>query len=246
MNDNPRVITTDFEEVNYDTEMYYTAPQVAKEIQDTDIRVRHWADSFEDILNIHKENGRKKYRKKDIESLAFIKHLLDEKKWTHAQVRSYCSKQGFTFAEYDAGLINPQDPLGFQALASALSVEVDNKLNIFMDKLIQQVSDMNKNQLEQVSINLNEIVTDSLNEKMEELRDSIETNTSDLKNEIAISLDSKLDERFVKTEQSLEEMLEELKQTKQEFKIASVSIESIINTENPPSLFEKFRKKYFK
>ncbi|QDY27219.1 MerR family transcriptional regulator [Clostridium botulinum] len=140
-NNKEDIIDVEFQDVK--NEMYITAPQLAQKMNDTDTRVRYWADTFGDLIGIEKINGRKKYKESDVSKFLFIQDLVDNKKFTHEQIRTYISKHGFKYAEYDSGLINTKDPLGFQALASALSVEVEDKLK----KFTQDITEKNTEQL---------------------------------------------------------------------------------------------------
>ncbi len=153
MEDNKNAIDVNY--VDIENEIYLTAPQLAQKINDTDIRVRHWGDSFGDIIGLEKVNGRKRYKESDVPKFAFIKDLLENKNFTHEQARVYLSKHGFKYAEYDSGLVDTKDPLGFQVLAAALSVEVDNKLNQFTERILFNISDqLNQYLISQQNINM--------------------------------------------------------------------------------------------
>lgn len=191
MNNDENIVDIEFQEA--ENEIYITAPQLAQKINDTDIRVRHWADKFGDLIGIEKINGRKKYKESDIPSFAFIKDLIDSKNFSHEQVRNYIEKHGFKYAEYDSGLVNPKDPLGFQALASALSVEVDNKLSKFSDEFTKQF-------IEKIS---NTLVENLYNQQQMNI---------ELKAEIEASVDNIISEKLqslsLKVENSIENQLQ--------------------------------------
>ena len=158
-------IDVEFENVKPD--IYLTAPQVAQKIHDTDIRVRLWAEEFGDdtLLNIERtESGRKRYKESQVSDFAFIKDLIDNKNFSYEQVRKYCKKHGFKYAEYNSGLVNPKDPLGFEALASALTVKVDEKLNNFSEQLLSKIDERFKQYA---------ILQHEENEKMREITMSI-------------------------------------------------------------------------
>ena len=189
MNNN-NAIEVEYKDVK--NEIYLTAPQIAQKIGDTDIRVRHWADCFYDLIGIEKLNGRKKYKESDVERFAFIKDLLDSKNFSHDQVRIYIAKHGFKYAEYDSGLVDTKDPLGFQVLASALSVEVENKLSQFKDELLTKFSEQLSNQIKlQLEMNLemkaeiesavDEVVSEKLDSKLSDLKSYIDTKEQEAK-----------------------------------------------------------------
>ena len=159
--ENKNAIDVDYQDIK--NEIYLTAPQIAKKIDDTDIRVRHWADSFGDLIGIEKLNGRKRYKESDVTKFIFIKDLLDNKNFNHDQVKIYISKHGFQYAKYDSDLVSTKDPLGFQVLASALGVEVDNKLSEFLEKVSEQLASSLKQQQE-MNIKLQESIIDKVDE----------------------------------------------------------------------------------
>lgn len=266
------IIQVDY--VDVDKITYYTAVQVAEEIDEPVSTVRGWSGKdFVEELNIKKINSRKCYTKEDIKRLKFIKELR-KNNMSINQIKIHIGKNGFKYADYDSGLVNPKDPLGFQALASALSVEVDSKLNIFMDKLAQQVGEMNKQQLERISEGLNEVMIDTLDEKMNEFKTELEENAKYINTQVAITIDgklenkftesnnninnlkesiqdenrkleSKLEEKFVKSTQSIEEAVREFREAKEEFKIATVTNESIKES-SKPALIDRIINKFFK
>lgn len=216
------IVQVDYVELDKIT--YYTAVQVAEEIQEPVSTVRSWAGKdFGDVLDIERENGRRRFTKEDIKRLKFIKGLR-KANMSINQIKEYINKNGFKYANYDSGLVDIKDPLGFQALATALSVEVDTKLNMFMEKLVNQVGEINKRQLEFISQELNESLLETLDEKFIEFN----SNTSKANEEVAISMDEKFD--------SLKEQLEDIKQ---EVKVATVSLESIKEFENPKTLISR-------
>ena len=213
--------------------LYYSTGQVAQMLDVPDSTIRYYTKVFDEILEIQVVNKQRKYTDGDIDKLKFIIGLKNEN-MSVKQILEYCQTET-EFNSQNKIQVSDSSPLSIKVLAKALMEQQEIQFNSLKEELFMRVEKQ---------------ILDLHNQSLEH-QDRIR---DDIKEEVAISidecieksLDSKLDERFIKTEQSLEEMLEELKQTKQEFKIASVSMESIINSENPPSLFEKFRKKYFK
>lgn len=182
--DNKDIVDVEYQEI--EDGIYLTAPQVAQKINDVDSRVRHWGDVFGDLIGIERTNGRKRYKESDVPKFAFIKDLLDNKKFTHEQARVYLSKHGFQYAEFKSDLIDPKDPLGFQALASALSVEVDNKLKQFANELISNISNqLTEHLISQKQMNLetkaeiesavDEIVSEKLDQSLQEFKTTLDT-----------------------------------------------------------------------
>lgn len=184
MDNNKDIVDVEYQEI--EDGIYLTAPQVAQKINDADSRVRHWGDVFGDLIGIERVNGRKRYKESDVSKFAFIKDLLDNKNFTHEQARVYLSKHGFQYAEFKSDLIDPKDPLGFQALASALSVEVDNKLKQFANELISNISNqLTEHLISQKQMNLetkaeiesavDEIVSEKLNQSLQEFKSTLDT-----------------------------------------------------------------------
>lgn len=157
----------DFEEI--DPDVTYTAVQVAKIIQEDISTVRSWCSNsaFEEELNIKRVNGRRIYSSKDIENLKFIK-ALREKGMPIKQIKQYISKQGFRYREYDSGLIDPKDPMGFDVLADRILEKNNLHMEEFLKKLIQHNEDF-KNELLEQQRKINEELRDEILEQHEEL-----------------------------------------------------------------------------
>lgn len=182
---------------------YYNAVQVAEIIGEPVSTVRTWTrdDCFGDLLNIKKVNGRRVYVKQDIENLKYIKELRRQN-YGIAQTREYISKQGFKYGEYDAGLVDPKDPLGFEALAIKLAQKQNEELQEFkkslvneMDKFMHSIMQEQKDYLQGVSDEL-AISLESKLEKMEKLTtnmlDSSKKNLEDISESIDKNIDSQL------------------------------------------------------
>lgn len=167
-------------------DIYYTAVQVAEILNEPVTTIRGWGkdEAFGDLLELKKENGRRKYTKRDIDNLKFIKELID-KKYSYAQIREIISKKGFNFGEYDAGLINPNDPLGFEALSIKLAQKQDEKLEIFKNDLIntlkQFIEVYGTAQDTKLNIAFDEF-NESLDFKLEKHEDNIHRALDEIKN----------------------------------------------------------------
>lgn len=211
-NNNKDIVDVEYQEI--EDGIYLTAPQVAQKISDVDSRIRHWGDVFGDLIGIERVNGRKRYKESDVPKFAFIKDLLDNKNFTHEQARVYLSKHGFQYAEFKSDLIDPKDPLGFQALASALSVEVDNKLKQFANELMLNISSqltehlisqkqMNMETKAEIEASVDEIVSEKLTQSLEEFKSHVDTKEQEVTkrdNEIIEFLRKNMEERRKETE----------------------------------------------
>lgn len=121
--------------------VYFTAIQVAEMVGEPVTTIYSWVkdDCFGDLLKLNKVNGRRVFTKHDIENIRYIKELRN-KNYSIQQTRDYISKQGFKFGEYDGGLIDPKDPLGFEALAIKLTQKQNEELQAFKKDIITEMS----------------------------------------------------------------------------------------------------------
>lgn len=221
-------IDVDYQDVG--DEVYLTAPQVAQKIKDTEIRVRHWADAevFGDLIGIEKLNGRKRYKESDVWKFAFIKDLLDNKNFKHDQARIYISKHGFKYAEYDSGLVDPKDPLGFQVLASALSVEVHKELDSFkkdlITEVINQVDDRLKKYIMIQGEAINDVFSNTILKVDEVVSEKLEENSKEISNKIDEST-----EKSVQMQQENKKLLEEVALTVNEMKETDKRLKELLD-----------------
>ena len=154
-----------------ENQIYLTAPDVAREINDDEKRVRHWGDAFGDIkqCGVFKINGRKKYTPQTIEAFKFIKELIDNKGFSHAQIRDYIQRNGFKNENDEIeGLVNTNDPLGYQALATALTVECRNLLDKYNNDTQAALNNFANTIMETITTQVALTVDDVISEKMEQ------------------------------------------------------------------------------
>lgn len=164
----------DYSEV--ESQIYLTAPEVAKEINDDEKRVRHWGDVFGDLkqCGVYKINGRKKYTQQTIEAFKFIKELKDSKGFSHVQIREYIQKNGFKNEKGEIeGLVESNDSLGYQALASALMVECKNLLDKYNNDTKTALNEFANIVMDtintQVALTVDDVVTEKLEIQKQEL-----------------------------------------------------------------------------
>lgn len=190
---------TDVEFQELEDDIYYTAVQVAEILGETDSTIRSWCkdSALGEVLNIKKVNGRNKFTKRDIEKLKFVKELRD-RNYSISQTREYISKQGFEYGEYDSGLVDPRDPLGFEALSIRLAQKQNEELQQFkkdilteMNKFMYVVMEEQKNYLQGVTDELS-ISLESKIEKMNNISEHILENTKNKLDEFAKNIDSNL------------------------------------------------------
>lgn len=215
-------LDTDYEEV--DNVIYLSAPQLALKIKDTDIRVRHWADEFGDLIGIEKINGRKRYKESDIYKFAFIKDLIDNKNFKHDQVRIYLEKHGFKYEKYDSGLVNPKDPLGFEALASAINTEVTLTLEQFKTSLSEDFRKTMRDFLEsqyQLNLETKAEIESSVDNIIGEKIGEIEKSNTKLHEELTLTVEDTVTKKLNEQQKKYEEKIDELekKATERDLKL---------------------------
>lgn len=203
MSDNKKETIYNAEYKSLDDLVYYTATQVAEMVGEPVTTIYSWVkdDCFGDLLNLNKVNGRRVFTKQDIENIRYISELRS-RNYSIQQTRDYISKQGFKFGEYDSGLVDPKDPLGFEALAIKLAQKQNEELQEFKNNLITEMGKFmynimqeQKNYLQGVSDEL-AMSLESKIEKMEKLTtnmlDSSKKNLEDISETIDKNIDSQL------------------------------------------------------
>lgn len=183
----------EYDEVSsLDSNIFYTAVQVAEILGENITTVRSWAkqEVLGDLLDIKRVNGRNVFTKVDIENLKFVQELRS-KNFKISQIREIVSKRGFKYAEYDSGLIDTKDPLGFQALAISIAEENNKRLNECILKHENMLREFGVNLLQEVKLMLNE------NEK----------NVGSVLDEVCVSLDDKLPAMLNNTKSDIESIV---------------------------------------
>lgn len=187
------IIDSDYKDVNsLDPDIFYTAVQVAEILGENITTIRSWAkqEVLGDLLDIKRVNGRNVFTKVDIENLKFVQELRS-KNFKISQIREIVSKKGFKYAEYDGGLIDTKDPLGFQALAVSISEENNKRLN---ECILKQ-----ENMLREFGITLLKEVKSMMNET--------EKNVGSVLDEVCVSLDDKLPALLNNTKSEIESIV---------------------------------------
>lgn len=190
-----------FHNVPEDNECIINAVQLGKRIDEPPSTIRTWAESYEDYLYIKKINGRFVYTEASVDQFRFIKEMHRNKGMSHKQIADIISKHGFQYGDFNSGLIDPKDPLGYQALASAIAVENQKQLSDFLVKFVQYQEENNKLVIEkiknEVALTVDEVVDDKFNEFKEELLKEyrIEREATIKTMDVVSNLNAKLEER---------------------------------------------------
>lgn len=156
-----------------------------------------WAKAFSSFLSIKKVNGRWKFSQKSLEEFAFIKELRD-KNWTWKQIREHLNKRGFSFAEYDSGLINPNDPMGYEALAIQISMKNELMLQNFLVSLEQALDKRDAKLLEKIDERILNGVSDEIEFHMLNVKSNIKNQTKEI-----------LEQKMTKIKNDIEEIKKE-------------------------------------
>lgn len=225
---------SNFTDVSY-TELkdniYYTAVQVAEILNEPVTTIRGWAkdEAFGDLLELKRDNGRRKYTKKDIDNLKFIKELID-KKYSYTQIREIISKRGFSFGEYNGGLIDINDPLGFEALAIQITQKQDEKLEIMKNQILDNLKIFMELYAESQSQKLN-FALDEFNESLDSKLEKYESNSKKLLKDIDSNQKSRdlnlLNEFHNSLTENQNEFKDSLNEIKETFKASYVTKEEI-------------------
>ncbi len=74
---------------DFPLKLYYSIGDVSQIAQVEPHVLRYWETEFKSISPSKGDSGRRMYRKKDVENILLIKHLLYEKKFTIAGAKKY-------------------------------------------------------------------------------------------------------------------------------------------------------------
>lgn len=183
-------IDTDFKEIDKDkldkndldiSSLYLNCKQVSQIVGENESTIRYWVKQFDDILNIQTSNSIKKYTKTDVDNLLFIKKLIREDGMTIKQTYDYCSTKGLKNTE---DIIDMSNPLAIKTVIKAIMIEFNDtiKENI-IDEIKNSIKDNNEILKEELSLTLDEVINDKMNElsnQNEELQNTIESINNNL------------------------------------------------------------------
>lgn len=247
MNNDRDYIDADF--IDIEDSFFFNAVQVSEMLGESVSTVRSWTkdDVFGDLLDIKKVNGRRVFTKQDVENLKYIQELR-KRNYSISQTREYISKQGFKFGEYDGGLVNTKDPLGFEALAIKLTQKQGERLDTFKKEFMEEigkymyalVEDQNKHMQ-----NIADEIAISIDSKLETFESNRNNIVDDVKEEFK-GVNERLTEFNDISVSELKRVSEELEKAGSDIselkKIAYVSAEEI-NKVKDKGFFSWFKKK---
>ncbi|EPB8173220.1 MerR family transcriptional regulator [Clostridium perfringens] len=171
-----------FEEVK--PKIYYTIPQIAEIIGEDEKRTRYWGNEFGEELLVERVSGRRKFSEESIERFKQLKLLVDEHNFSKIQIQKYFKeldeKRGEKYSDYKNAteLINPQDPLGMEVLATQLTVkmneQIEEKLNDFLEKFITYQEEYKKDLIVQITTDVTNDVIDKLQENTNSINSALD------------------------------------------------------------------------
>lgn len=112
--------------------IYYSTGQVADILRENDSTIRYWCIQFNNILNIKTSGRNRQFTETDIEKLRYIQKLLRKDNFTIKQVQEIATEQQLDLIENNKV---EQDKFMIQAIAKALTIELDNKFQLIQDQL---------------------------------------------------------------------------------------------------------------
>ena len=174
---------TNYEEVTDESpkmpQLYYTIGDVAKELGEETSTIRYWSNKYHDLLDVELCNTHRRYSKLDIDKLRVVKKCK-EKNMSHNQIINTLKETNFDITIIEKRFEDMQKPFDIQLLASALAVEVENRLKELEDNLFARITEHMNNQAENINNMADTIkeevcttVDEVINEKLEGLEDNI-------------------------------------------------------------------------
>lgn len=245
MGDNSNYIDVEFE--NLDEQLnkeingepfYYKTSQVAKILDENDSTIRYWTTRFDDILNVAICNKARAYTKTNIEQLKFIKKLAKEDGFTLKQIEEYCSEKGFD----QDGLVDQSKPLAIKVVTEAIMEDVNKQLLEFEQNMIKNMTNVmtelgkalintqqesNETIKEQLALTIDDVVTTSMNEKLENIKESIKSEiSSNIENNKTLKC---IEENISKSSEDNKRLISEMIKQKEE---SDKSLHGIIKESN--------------
>lgn len=174
MKDYEKYNDVSYSSVPNDDECILNAVQISKMVGEPASTIRLWADMYENFLCVKRINGRMVYTQKSVNEFKFIQMLIRDKKFKHEQVYEQLSKRGFEYSKYDGGLINLDDPLGFEALASQIMLKNGEQLKEFLMKFVEYQENFKKEMKEDIKTEVAIAIDEHMDNKLDELKSYID------------------------------------------------------------------------
>lgn len=204
---------------------YYKASQVAQIVGEPVSTIRYWTTQFDKLLKVEVSNKARAYTKTNIEQLLFIKKLAKEDGMTLKQIENYCSEHGFT----KDGLVDQSKPLAIKVVTEAIMDDVNKQLLEFERHMIKDMTNImtelgkalitmqeesSEKIKEQLALTIDDVVTTSMNEKLENIKESIESEiSSNIENNKTLKC---IEEGISKSSENNEKLISEMIKQKEE------------------------------
>ena len=212
-------MTEKYTDVSYkivpeDEDCILNAVQIGKIIDEPASTVRTWAKECEDYLYIKRINGSLRYTQASIQQFQDIKVWRREKDYPFDVIREIMKKRGEGFGEFNGGLIDPKDPLGYEVLAEkilqknekmlkSMFLAFDNRLAKRESEMLNKINEMTSLTVQEVlEANLPSLSSDVINKITAEIK---QTNSSI--QEVATDIEDYLDKNKNETIERTEEVL---------------------------------------
>ena len=172
--------------------LFYSAKQVGEMVGVETSCIRFWGKRFEKLLDFEVSNTNRQFKRTDIDKLKFIKKLTREDGLSLKQVEEYCSSKGFDIDKIGHSVLDTSNPLAVTTFITAVTLEMDKKLNIFADNLLNKIKEqqninftmqqeLNEKIHETIAITVDEIVTEKLNDSLESFKSYVDTKEQETK-----------------------------------------------------------------
>jgi DNA-binding transcriptional MerR regulator len=205
--------------------LYLSTSQVGQIIGETDSTIRFWCSKFKDILDVQMVGSHRKFSEENIEKLKYVKKLLRDEGYSINQVIEYASKD----VKKAETQVQKKEPLGMQALATALSIQIASDLEEYKmqirNELIQEIRsefrDINESIKEQkqlqeiqqtelkehIAVTMSKTLDSSLDEKLDI---KLQQTTKNITQSISEQFQTHMDEREAEYQKKMNEQLERL------------------------------------
>ena len=162
--------------------LLYSIGEVAKEVGVESSTIRHWSNIYYDFLDVQFCNTHRRYTKLDIDKLKIIKKC-QERKMSHNEIMNTLKETNFDIAIVEQRFLDAQQPLDIQLFASAIVVELENKIKdmeiSITENIMNRIKEQNQalnisldKQREDIAVTVDEILTEKLTDTIDELKDT--------------------------------------------------------------------------
>lgn len=169
----------EYRELPEDEECMVTAVKIGELLKEPVSTIRKWAEYHENNLYIKKIEGKFRYTLRSVDEFKFIQDCIRNKKMTHAQVKDHMKKHGTNYSQFDGGLLDPKDPMGFTALSASLALENKKQLLAFMNSFVEYQNENNQALIESIKKEVSTTVQETIEESLKEFKDELSV-TKDL------------------------------------------------------------------